>query len=406
MLKQNSHTMKELLFTIAFSTLGIISATAQQEVPDTHLTSNVVAARRTEITLPKVNGYTCYKADFHTHTIFSDGDLTPRQRIREAWHDGLDILCLSDHLEYRRQEQSMLNALAPYNADGKPYTYYPANIEYVKSDRTTGVMCNFDAIYDEAKAYIDSEGLPLMLVKGIELSREPFKLGHFSALFVKDISSLYNRDIKQALRNVHAQGGLVIHNHPAYRRTTSDKSKEQAELYNEGLIDGVEIVNDMTFYPKMIRRAIEENLIMLSASDIHRPTAETYGFRGFYRTMTFVMAKECTEEAIREALKERRTIAYSGNQLMGEEKLLADFFNAAIVCQVLHKGKTGVQTLRFRNESSIPFRICYNNAIYEVEPFKSVNMVYKGDAEKPKFTIENMWHIDYQHPEIVVEIDN
>ena len=397
--------MKKVLFSTLFTALCIANVAAQQNVPDTHLTSNVVAARRTEITLPKVNGYTCYKADFHTHTMFSDADLTPRQRIREAWHDGLDIICLSDHLEYRRQEQMMLNALAPYNADGKPYTYYPANIEGVKSDRVTGVKCNYDAIYDEAKAFIESEALPLMLVKGIELSREPFTLGHFGALFVKDISSIYDRDIKQALRNVHAQGGLVIHNHPAYRRTTSDKSKEQAELYAEGLIDGVEIVNDMTFYPKMIRRAIEENLIMIGASDIHRPTAETYGFRGHFRTMTFVMAKECTEKAIREALEKRRTIAYSGGQLMGEQKLLSDFFNAAIECTVLGKSKkSGALFLRFRNESSIPFRICYNNAIYEVEPFKSVNMTYTG-ALQPKFTIENMWHIDYQHPNIVVEID-
>ena len=392
------------LSTIILSALCVANVTAQQNIPDTHLTSNVVAARRTEITLPKVNGCTCYKADFHTHTMFSDADLTPRQRVREAWHDGLDIVCLSDHLEYRRQEQGMLNALAPYNADGKPYTYYPANIDFVKSNRTTGVMCNYDAIYDETKAFIESEGLPIMLVKGIELSREPMRLGHFSALFVKDISSIYHRDIKQALRNVHAQGGLVIHNHPAYRRTTSDKSKEQAELYNEGLIDGVEIVNDMTFYPKMIRRAIEENLIMIGASDIHRPTTETYGFRGHLRTMTFIMAKECTEKAIREALEKRRTIAYSGGQLMGEEKLLSDFFNAAIECKVLREDKSkGVMLLRLRNESSISFRICYNNAIYEVEPFKSVNMTFLGTT--PKFTIENMWHIDYQHPEIKVEID-
>ena len=392
------------LSTIILCALCVANVAAQQNIPDTHLTSNVVAARRTEITLPKVNGYTCYKADFHTHTMFSDADLTPRQRVREAWHDGLDIVCLSDHLEYRRQEQGMLNALAPYNTDSKPYTYYPANIDFVKSNRTTGVMCNFDAIYDETKAFVESEGLPIMLVKGIELSREPMRLGHFSALFVKDISSIYNRDIKQALRNVHAQGGLVIHNHPAYRRTTSDKSKEQAELYDEGLIDGVEIVNDMTFYPKMIRRAIEENLIMIGASDIHRPTTETYGFRGHFRTMTFNLAKECTEKAIREALEKRRTIAYSGGQLMGEEKLLSDFFNAAIECKVLREDKSkGVMLLRFRNESSISFRICYNNAIYEVEPFKSVNMTFSGTT--PKFTIENMWHIDYQHPEIKVEID-
>ena len=73
------------LSTIILSILCVANVTAQQNIPDTHLTSNVVAARRTEITLPKVNGYTCYKADFHTHTMFSDADLTPRQRVRERF---------------------------------------------------------------------------------------------------------------------------------------------------------------------------------------------------------------------------------------------------------------------------------------------------------------------------------
>ena len=401
--------MKKLLFTIAFIALGVASAVAQKDIPYIHMTSDVVAARRTEIVLPKVNGYNCYKADFHTHTMFSDADLTPRQRIREGWLDGLDIICLSDHLEYRRQEQSMLNALAPYNPDGKPYTYYPANIEGVKSDRITGVKCNFDAIYDEALSFVKNSGLPIMLVKGIELSREPFTLGHFSALFVKDISSLYDGDIRQALRNVHAQGGLVIHNHPAYRRTTTDKSPQQKELYDLGLIDGVEIVNDMTFYPKMIRRAVEENLIMLGSSDIHRPTSEIYGMRGFYRTMTFILAKECTENAIREALEARRTIAYSGDQLMGEEKMLADFFNAAVDCRLLlHEAKSNKNYYQLTNNSSIKYIIRHNGAIYELEPFKTVTLDYKVDKNSkaaPMLCVENMWHIDYQHPTIKVELD-
>lgn len=402
--------MKKLLLLIAFIALGgAISVAQQKDIPYVHLTSDVVAARRTEIVLPKVNGYNCYKADFHTHTMFSDADLTPRQRIREGWLDGLDIICLSDHLEYRRQEQSMLNALAPYNPDGKPYTYYPANIEGVKSDRITGVKCNFDAIYDEAQSFVKNSGLPIMLVKGIELSREPFTLGHFSALFVKDISSLYDGDIRQALRNVHAQGGLVIHNHPAYRRTTTDKSPQQKELYDLGLIDGVEIVNDMTFYPKMIRRAVEENLIMLGSSDIHRPTSEIYGMRGFYRTMTFILAKECTEKAIREALEARRTIAYSGDQLMGEEKLLADFFNAAVDCSyLLHEAHNSTSYYQLTNNSSIKYIIRLNGAIYELEPFKSVTLGYKVGKDKkaaPMLCVENMWHIDYQHPTIKVELD-
>lgn len=401
--------MKQNFVFLTFLLLGISTAVAQENIPDVHLTSDIVAARRTEIILPKVNGYTCYKADFHTHTMFSDADLTPKQRIREAWLDGLDIICLSDHLEYRGQEQMILNALAPYNADGKPHTYRPAKIEGATNTHTTRITCDYDAVFDEAKAFVERSLLPIMLVKGIEMSREPMNYGHFSALFVKDISAIYDPDIKQAMRNVRAQGGLVIHNHPAYRRTTTDKSKQQQEIYDEGLIDGVEIVNDLTFYPKMIRRAVEEDLIMLGASDIHRTTYEIYGSQGFYRTMTFILAKEFSEKAIREALEKRRTIAYSGNQLMGEERLLSDFFNAAVDCRILgHEAKRGLTFYKLSNESSILFRIAYNSAIYELKPFQTVTIGYKSDGtkgEEPTLTIENMWHIDYQHPNIKVQID-
>ena len=47
---------------------------------------------RQEIILPTVNGYNVYKADLHTHTIYSDGNVTPSYRVKEAWMDGLDVM--------------------------------------------------------------------------------------------------------------------------------------------------------------------------------------------------------------------------------------------------------------------------------------------------------------------------
>ena len=78
---------------------------------------------RKEIILPQVNGYNVYKADLHTHTIHSDGDVIPSFRVYEAWYDGLDILALTDHLEKRTYEKFMLKALAPYSKDGS-WRYY------------------------------------------------------------------------------------------------------------------------------------------------------------------------------------------------------------------------------------------------------------------------------------------
>ena len=55
------------------------------------------SAQRREIILPEVNGYTAYKADLHTHTIYSDGDCTPEYRVKEAWNNGLDVLAITEH---------------------------------------------------------------------------------------------------------------------------------------------------------------------------------------------------------------------------------------------------------------------------------------------------------------------
>lgn len=40
---------------------------------------------RKEIVLPsQVNGYNVYKSDLHTHSVYSDGTVTPQFRVKEA----------------------------------------------------------------------------------------------------------------------------------------------------------------------------------------------------------------------------------------------------------------------------------------------------------------------------------
>ena len=138
-------------------------------------------AERREIILPTVDGYRLYKADFHTHTIYSDGDVTPRQRVREAWYDGLDIIAITDHLEIRTYEKFMLKVLAPYST-GKPFKYQNAGIAN-KKDKSYPVMANLNAAYDEAVYYTERENLPIMVVRGTEIWRNTKSIGEFNALF-------------------------------------------------------------------------------------------------------------------------------------------------------------------------------------------------------------------------------
>ena len=369
-----------------------------------NMTNNLV---RTEIVTPQVNGYNIYKADLHIHTIFSDGDVTPSLRVSEAWYDGLDIIAITDHLEARTYERKMLKALAGYNADGKPHRYSHAGAVKKKPDNT-GINSNLNRAFNHAASRAKKAYPELLVIKGTEIGREPTQMGHFNALFLTDIQGVYDKDIKESFRKVKAQGGLLIHNHPVYRRKTTDKSEWQEGIYAEKWFDGVEIVNGATFYPKMIRRCIEENLFMVAATDAHRPTHAKYRRLGIFRTHTLIFAKENTQEAIKEALMERRTLGYCGDNIMGKEELLKDLFNASVECKCVGyaNGKKS-RIFVITNNSSYPYSLKKGGSAMVLEPFKSVRITIGKDKEgqwiEPTYYVMNMWHMDDKHPLIKLQ---
>ena len=64
-----------------------------------------VQAQRRILSVPELPGYVTLKCDFHMHTVFSDGNVWPTQRVGEAWRDGLDAIAITDHLEYQPKKQ-------------------------------------------------------------------------------------------------------------------------------------------------------------------------------------------------------------------------------------------------------------------------------------------------------------
>ena len=40
------------------------------------------------------------KGDFHMHTIYSDGHLHPYDRVIESWMHGLDVIAMTDHIDF------------------------------------------------------------------------------------------------------------------------------------------------------------------------------------------------------------------------------------------------------------------------------------------------------------------
>ena len=204
--------MKRVFFVLAavalFATSAMAQAVHQPTIGKTGIRLYNQPAHRTEIILPQVKGYNIYKGDFHVHTIYSDGEVTPRERVREAWYDGLDIIALTDHLELRSYEKFMLKAHAPYNPNGKPYEYIRGGAGN-KKDPTTPIYCDLDATYEEALSYVEKEEIPIMVVRGTEIWRNPAVIGEYNAFFLKDITDVAKPDIIESLKEARKQGATA-----------------------------------------------------------------------------------------------------------------------------------------------------------------------------------------------------
>ncbi len=402
--------MKKLLSLILFSALVISTAEAQKKIPIVHNTQKGAVPSRTTIILPEVKGFKCYKADFHVHTTYSDGSVNPAGRVAEAWYDGLDIVAITDHLESHSGVRRFFKVTAPYNKSKKPTRYLPpGSTAMPKNGIDPGLKIDFNAIHKEAESANRSKGYGLLLVKGCEMARNKEKLGHYNALFVEDLNTIYNFDIRESFKNVKKQGGLIVHNHPG--NVARYETEWHASARKEGLIDGVEVANGLRYYPQMVNRCVDEKLFMLGNTDAHALTGHRFSSMGCYRTMTLVLAKELTTEAVKEALLKRRTIAYSGGDLIGEEKWLKEFANAAIDCRLVSENnKDGKRFYVLTNKSSIAIHLRRGKTIYMLEPFKTQNISFgknkkTGKYNAPKFTVDNMWHVDYKHPVVELEID-
>ena len=390
--------MKKLL-TLAVALVATLSASAQLYYTDSAnkdmLRFNEREGRqRVEMVLPQVRGFNIYKADLHNHTIFSDGSVTPEFRIKEAWHDGLDVIAVTEHVEYRPYEGKMMNFLTGY----VPKNIKPANSNVIRSEATdAGILSDLNypvKLYQAAaKAY------GITVIPGAEITREPTVIGHYNALFTKDNNTIYAKDPMQSIRNAKAQGAIVMQNHPGWRRTTLDMMEFEEKVYAANLIDGIEIVNGGEFYPRAITRAQKNKFFMASNTDIHGSTAEDYVLGGNgHRNMTFIFAQENTLEALREALEARRTLAYSHGTLAGEESLLVDLFKASVATKVIQKAANGSKTVQLTNNSSIKYTLRFGNANPVIlNPFTSIRAT-SGKDGKLAVKVENMWCGEDAHP--------
>ena len=395
--------MKKILSLVGLLiSLGQMPSTYAQPIyrqdktnPDIYRHVKAPQMQRKEFHLPDVNGYHVYKADLHLHTMFSDGNVTPEFRVQEAWYDGLDVIAITDHIEGRKWEGKMLKFLKGYLPKGT----VPVNdrVSRQPADKR-GIQADLNVSYQSAAAVADEYGMTV--IPGAEITREPVAIGHFNALFIKDANKIYDANPAVAIENARQQGALIQHNHPGWRRTSVKMTEFETQVYEKGYINGIEVMNGSQFYPSVLQRAQERRLYVAANTDMHLTTQLYY--QGEQRNMTLIFAKDKSLKSLKEALKERRTLAYSFGTVAGDEQLVKDFFLACIHAEVIKTDANGKHKVMLTNNSSVDFHLNFNGNSVCLDACSS-RVVSAGKSLS--FIVDNLWIPgDARHPRIVIPI--
>lgn len=287
---------------------------------------------RDPLPVPDIPGYRTLKADFHLHSVFSDGSVWPTVHVREAWRDGLDVLSLTEHIEFR-----------PHRADV-----------------TTGL----ERAYAIARPL--AEELGLILLPGAEITwpaspeQPDGATAHFNALFVTDWAALAQPTLLDALRRAREQGAFVFWNHPGFRVPKAEWFPAVGDAHAQDLFHGMELVNGPNFYAEAFPWIESKRLTIVATSDAHDPTPPRVG--GGVRPITLLFARTADPAGVKDALLSRRTAAWMGGELWGNDDHLRALWSAAVQFLDARVKAGSYPVLRARNSSALPFRFTVREA--------------------------------------------
>ena len=306
------------------------------------LSDGVEATESRELRFPPLaDGRLVLSVDTHTHSVFSDGHVWPTVRVWEANKDRLDAMAITEHLEYQ-----------------------PNRNDIPHPDRNRA----FELAVKENKR--GRERTDLLVIPGAEITRK-YAPGHVNALFIEDTNPLltvkHRREetydtARKALRAAKAQQGFMIWNHPAWPRDFPDGvitiSKEQQALFDEGLIQGIEVANGEYFNDSSLQVALNHDLTIIGASDIHGLIDYDYDIHGGgHRTVTLAFTNERSVEGIATALFQKQTVAVFDRQFIGRENELKTLFESLVRFERLPARRDDSQQTAVRISNAGPIDI-------------------------------------------------
>jgi 3',5'-nucleoside bisphosphate phosphatase len=278
---------------------------------------------RQEIQFPDIPGYQTLKCDLHMHTMFSDGNVWPIVRVDEAWRQGLDVIAITDHIEYQ------------------PH----------KKDVPTQHNRPYELAIGSAKQF------NLIMPRGAEITRST-PPGHFNAIFLEDVDPLDTKDFLACVEQANKQDAFVFWNHQAWKGEEKGKWLDvHTTMFEKKWLHGMEVCNGDSYYPSAHKWCLEKNLTMLGNSDIHAPDLRRVSAPDDHRTMTLVFVKERSMDSLKEALKAGRTAVWFENQIIGRAEFLEPFFHASVSLSPCHHRYRDTVYCTMFNRSDIPLEL-------------------------------------------------
>ena len=351
------------------------------------------AQTQRKIEFPDLPDYQTLISDLHQHTVFSDGSVWPDIRVKEALFDGVDVIALTEHLEYQPHQKDL-----PHK------------------DRNRS--------YELAKEYAKNHDL--IVIHGAEITRD-LPPGHSNALFIQDANQMVHDDYMDAFREAKKQGAFIFWNHPNWvgqnTQGITELSPIHEALIKEGLLHGVEVTNENTFADQALTIANENELTILGTSDIHELIDWLFDIPGGgHRPVTLVFAKERSELGVKEALFEGRTVAWYQNSLIGQEKYLIPLIESSLVVDTAYYQMYGNKetqianvvifnhsdaTYLLNNESDFSFY--HATDVIQLNPQTSTTLSVKTikslSSFELNFEVLNAIYAKKMHPKIRLEIN-
>jgi hypothetical protein len=378
--KQNG--IKKSLLAILCWIIIAIPAFAQHSHEHTHNYRKIV--------FPDIPGYYTLSTDLHIHTVFSDGSVWPNIRTEEAIRDDIDVIAITDHLEYQ-----------PHKED----------IPHPDRNRS----------YQVAHESIPAES-DLIVINGSEITRD-MPPGHSNAIFVKDANKLITDDFMDAFRKAKNQDAFVFWNHPNWTNQRKDGvarlSDVHKELISEGLLHGIEVVNEFTYSEEALQIALDYDLTIMGTSDIHGLIDWEYDVHhNGHRPVTLVFSEERTKDGLKESLMNGNTVVWSNDFLIGKERFLVSMIEESLVLsEIGYIGDTSVLNVKITNHSSSKY-ILRNQSEYTfhqqpdvltIEPMSvnilNIKTLERKDSIELLFEVLNAVTAPEKHPQISFDID-